>query len=64
MAGGTRRAPSAWKDAAMEQIKDMELDEQPDPVDQDPDLWDWARTAGISREELRAAVEQSRVGVN
>lgn len=48
----------------MEELKDMELDEQPAPADQDPDLWDWARTAGISREELRAAVEQSRRGVN
>ncbi len=48
----------------MEELKDMELDEQPGPVDQDPDLWDWARTAGVSREELRAAVEQSRAGVN
>jgi hypothetical protein len=64
MARGTRSAPSAWKDAAMEELKDIELDEQPDAVDQDPELWDWARTAGISREELRAAVEQSRRGVN
>ena len=48
----------------MEEPKDMELDEQPDAVDQEPELWDWARTAGISREELRAAVEQSRAGVN
>ena len=48
----------------MEELKDIELDEQTDPVDQDPEAWDWARTAGISREELRAAVEQSRRGVN
>lgn len=48
----------------MEEPKDIELDRQTEPVDQDPDLWDWARTAGISREELRAAVEQSRHGVN
>lgn len=32
--------------------------------DLDPELWDWARTAGVSREELLAAVEQSRTGVN
>jgi hypothetical protein len=63
MAGGTRSAPWAWKDAAMEELKDIELDEQTDPVDADPEAWDWARTAGISREELRAAVEQSRRGV-
>lgn len=48
----------------MEELKDMERDEQPGLADQDPDLWDWARTAGVSREELRAAVEQSRLGVN
>lgn len=44
----------------MEEPKDIELDEQTDCADQDPELWDWARTAGLSREELRAAVEQSR----
>ena len=32
---------------------------------EDPDLWDWARTAGVSREELRVAVvEQTRGPVN
>ena len=40
-----------------------ELDEQPTGADPDPDLWDWARTAGVSREELLAAVEQSRAAV-
>lgn len=37
---------------------------EPTLPDQEPELWDWARTAGVSREELRAAVERSRPGVN
>jgi hypothetical protein len=49
----------------MDELNDFELDEQAQTDDQDPEqLWDWARTAGISREELRAAVEQSRHRVN
>ena len=27
---------------------------------QERELWDWARTAGVSREELAAALERSR----
>jgi hypothetical protein len=37
-----------------------ELENLPAGLDQEPDLWDWARTAGVSREELLAAVEGSR----
>jgi hypothetical protein len=49
----------------MDDLNDRhDLDEQPAPLDQDPELWDWARTAGVSREELRAAVERSQPGVN
>ena len=39
-----------------------ESDEQP-PVrlaEQDPELWDWARAAGVSREDLLRALELSR----
>lgn len=48
----------------MDEPKDIEPEEQPTGADQDPDLWDWARTAGVSREELLAAVGRSRPGVN
>ena len=48
----------------MEDPKDIEPDEQPTNADQDPELWDWARTAGLSRDELLAAVGRSRPGVN
>lgn len=48
----------------MEKPKDtIEPDEQASR-EQEPELWDWARTAGVSREELRAALEQSRPPVN
>lgn len=49
----------------MEDPKDKSpLDEQTPGLDLDPELWDWARTAGVSREELLAAVEQYRTAVN
>ena len=49
----------------MEDPKDPSpLDERNAALDLEPELWDWARTAGVSREELLAAVEQSRTAVN
>lgn len=49
----------------MEDSKDPTPLEPLNPLaDTDPELWDWARTAGVSREELLAAVEQSRSAVN
>ena len=49
----------------MEDSKDAgPPEEQSAALDLDPELWDWARTAGLSREELLAAVEQSRTAVN
>ena len=49
----------------MEELRDIEPDEQATTgADPDPDLWDWARTAGVSREELLAAVGRSSPGVN
>lgn len=49
----------------MEERNDTtELDELTSGLDQDPELWDWARTAGVSREELLAAVRETRPGVN
>jgi hypothetical protein len=36
-----------------------EQDEQPTGLDQDPELWDWARAAGVSREDLLRAIEHS-----
>ena len=37
----------------------LETDELTSGLDADPDLWDWARTAGVSREELLAAVRHA-----
>lgn len=34
-----------------------QADEQPAALEQEPDIWDWARTAGVSREELLRALE-------
>jgi hypothetical protein len=49
----------------MEELKETAgLDEQTTGPDQDPELWDWARTAGLSREELLVAVRQTRPAVN
>jgi hypothetical protein len=36
-----------------------EADEQPGGLELDPEIWDWARTAGVSREELLRALELS-----
>jgi hypothetical protein len=41
------------KEAAPTEQKDSTLD-------LDPELWDWARAAGVSREELLRALEASR----
>ncbi len=49
----------------MEDLKDSTEPKPQAATPEDPDLWDWARTAGVSREELRVAVvEQSRGPVN
>lgn len=37
-----------------------EPERRDDTQQQEPELWDWARTAGVSREELAAALERSR----
>lgn len=35
--------------------------EEPAPGPEEScNMWDWARTAGLSREELRRAIEQAR----
>lgn len=34
-----------------------EAGEQPAGLEQETDLWDWARTAGVSREELLRALK-------
>lgn len=34
-----------------------EADEQHAGLELDPEIWDWARTAGVSREELLRALE-------
>jgi hypothetical protein len=69
MASGMGSARSAWKDGAMDKRNEtLETDELTSGLDQDPELWDWARTAGVSREELlaavRHAVRQTASGVN
>lgn len=44
-----------------EDLKHASEPERRDETQQhDPELWDWARTAGVSREELAAALERSR----
>lgn len=44
-----------------EELKETKpADELAVPIEQEPELWDWARAAGVSREELLAAVERSR----
>ena len=49
----------------MEDRKDSTEPKPQATMPEDPELWDWARTAGVSREELRVAVvEQSRGPVN
>lgn len=35
-------------------------DEPAKSVEESCNMWDWARTAGISRDELRKAIEQAR----
>jgi hypothetical protein len=37
-----------------------EFHEQPAGAEQEPDVWDWARAAGVSREDLLKALEASR----
>lgn len=45
-----------------------ESNESPDPEEQpigaeeqqEPEIWDWARAAGVSREDLLRALERSR----
>jgi DNA-binding phage protein len=37
-----------------------ELTDEPIAMEQDPEMWDWARTAGVSREDLLRALELSR----
>ena len=39
---------------------DDEEDQARSRPEQDPELWDWARTAGVSREDLVKALERSR----
>ena len=34
--------------------------EQPGRAEQEPEVWDWARAAGVSREDLLKALEASR----
>jgi len=35
-------------------------DESAPEAEQDSELWDWARAAGVSREDLLRALERSR----
>ena len=37
-----------------------ERDEQTGCAEQEPEIWDWARAAGVSREDLLKALEASR----
>lgn len=37
-----------------------DLDEHPTPLDTESETWDWARAAGVSREDLLKAVELAR----
>lgn len=37
-----------------------ELDEGLIGLEQEPEMWDWARAAGVSREDLLRALELSR----
>ena len=36
-----------------------ERDEKARTPEQDPEIWDWARAAGVSREELLKALERT-----
>jgi hypothetical protein len=45
---------------AEELKQDRSLEEQPEPFEAESETWDWARAAGVSREELIKAVELSR----
>lgn len=45
---------------ADDQKEATELKEQPGAVEQEPELWDWARAAGVSREDLLRALEVAR----
>lgn len=37
-----------------------ERDDQTGCAEQEPDIWDWARAAGVSREDLLKALEVSQ----
>jgi hypothetical protein len=47
-------------DTMAEHEEAWDHDEVAAEVEADPELWDWARAAGVSREDLLRALEQLR----
>ena len=47
----------------MDDVNELpEPEQQPNGAEQEPEAWDWARAAGVSREDLLRALELARTG--
>lgn len=41
-------------------LRQEEVEDPPAEAEAEPEVWDWARAAGVSREDLLRALESSR----